>query len=305
MQVAAEELAEGCLVAAGRALAAELLDLVELGLAEAHVLVGADRENAAERPAERPHGEVLHLAMLGLGGLAHDLGQRQHGKAHVARLVLQDAPADLAQHRILRRFRQHAEQRDGEGLRHQLQADGLEMPRRGAEQRVEDLLHVAAQPVGLAVEPQLEVALQDFVVSRLVGHLGGLEQLGVLALHVVDQLAAQQHGAVLALNQGGEPPARDAAVELDAVGFRHGVPEARAVDVDQVIGDQPAVALERHLPVDVGGGVPLVDLGLLVEPAQIGLLAAVVVKEVRGVVGLDLVTVGHDVLRACSYSNNC
>src|SRR5690242_9711820 len=39
VQVAAEVLAEGGLVAAGGALAAELLDLVELGLAEAQLLV--------------------------------------------------------------------------------------------------------------------------------------------------------------------------------------------------------------------------------------------------------------------------
>src|SRR6478735_4174511 len=44
MQVAAEVLAEGSLVAAGRALAPELLDLVEFGLAETHLLIGAERE---------------------------------------------------------------------------------------------------------------------------------------------------------------------------------------------------------------------------------------------------------------------
>ena len=296
VQVAAEELAEGGLIAARRALAPELLDLVELGLAEAHVLVGAEREDAAQRAAERPHGEVLHLAMLGLGCLANDLGQRQHGKAHVARLVLQDAPADLAQHGILRRFRQHAEQRHREGLGDELQADRLEVPGRGAEQRVEDLLDVATQPVGLAIQPELEIALQHLVVARLVGDLCRLEELGVLALHAVDELAAQQHGAVLALHQGREPPARDAVVELDAVGFRHGVPETRAVDVDKVVGDQTAVALERHRPVDVGGGVPLVDLRLLVEPAQVGLLTGVIVEKVRRVESVDLMRVGHPFL---------
>ena len=130
-------------------------------------------------------------------------------------------------------------------------------------------------------------------MARLVGDLGGLEELGVLTLHVVDELAAQKHRAVLARNQGRQPPARDAAVQLDAVGLRHGVPEARAVDVHKVVRDQPAVALERHRPVDIGGGVPLVDLGLLVEPAQVGLLAAVVVEKVRRVVRFDLMPVGH------------
>src|SRR5690348_17691572 len=64
MQVAAEVLAEGGLVAARRPLAAELLDLVELALAEAQLLVDREREGAGERAAERPHREVLHLAML-------------------------------------------------------------------------------------------------------------------------------------------------------------------------------------------------------------------------------------------------
>jgi hypothetical protein len=88
----------------------------------------------------------------------------------------------------------------------------------GAEQRIEDLLHVAAERIGLAVEPEVEVALQHLVVPRLVGDLRRLEELGVLALDAVHQLAAQQHGAVLALHQGREPPARDPAVELDPVG---------------------------------------------------------------------------------------
>src|SRR5262245_18530572 len=55
VQVAAEVLAEGGLVDAGGALAAELLDLVELGLAEAPLLVDRQREGAGQRAAERPH----------------------------------------------------------------------------------------------------------------------------------------------------------------------------------------------------------------------------------------------------------
>src|SRR5260370_17617545 len=66
MQVAAEILAEGGLVAAGGAFAAELLDLVELGLAKAHLLIDREREGASQRAAERPHREVFHLAMLRL-----------------------------------------------------------------------------------------------------------------------------------------------------------------------------------------------------------------------------------------------
>jgi hypothetical protein len=68
------------------------------------------------------------------------------------------------------------------------------------------------------------------------------------------------------------------------------------MDVHEVVRDQPAVALERHRPVDIGGGVPLVDLGLLVEPAQVGLLTGVVVEKVRRVASVDLMPVGHPFL---------
>jgi hypothetical protein len=37
-------------------------------------------------------------------------------------------------------------------------------------------------------------------VAGLVDHLGGLEELGVLTLHVLHHLAAHQHGAVLAVD---------------------------------------------------------------------------------------------------------
>src|SRR4030088_3724626 len=66
MQVAAEVLAEGGLVAAGRALAPIALDLLQIGFAKTHFLVDGEREDAGERAAERPHREILHLAMLGV-----------------------------------------------------------------------------------------------------------------------------------------------------------------------------------------------------------------------------------------------
>src|ERR1700716_3609805 len=108
---------------------------------------------------------------------------------------------------------------------------------------------------------------------------------------------------MLALHQGGEAPAGDAAVELDAVGIRETLPEACAVDVDEIVRDQPAIALKRHRPVDVAGGVPLIGLGLLVEPAQVRLVAAVVVAEMCGVTRLDLVPVVHNV-PPCRFRTN-
>ena len=58
--------------------------------------------------------------------------------------------------------------------------------------------------------------------------------------------------------------------------------------------DAPAIAFEGNGPVDVGRRVPLIDLGLLVEPAQVRLVAGVVVTEMRRVARLDLMTCSHD-----------
>ena len=137
--------------------------------------------------------------------------------------------------------------------------------------------------------------MQHLIVPRLVDDLRRLEQFGVLPHDVLDQLAAHQHGAVLAGHQGGDAPSADAAVELDPLRIRQATPELGPVDVDQIVGDQAAVAVERLLPVDIGRGIPLIDLGLLVEPPHVGVLAIVVMPEIRGVRGVDPVSALHRV----------
>ena len=60
-------------------------------------------------------------------------------------------------------------------------------------------------------------------------------------------------------------------------------------------------------------GVPLIDLGLLVEPPHIGMLAIVVVAEIRGTAGLDVMTAFHLCLSLSAapmgdghgYANQC
>ena len=211
----------------------------------------------------------------------------------MTRLVLQDAAADLAEDWILRGLGQHPEQRDGERLGDQLQSDRLQVPGRGAEQRVENFLDVAGERIGLALEPQRDIAMQHLIVPRLVDHLAGLEQLGILTDDILDHLAAHQHRAVLTMHERRDPPARHEAVDLDLLRRRQPVPERGAVNIDQIVGDQPAIAVERLLPVDIGRGIPLVELGLLVEPPHIGVLAIVIMAEIRGIAGLDVMTAFH------------
>jgi hypothetical protein len=66
---------------------------------------------------------------------------------------------------------------------------------------------------------------------------------------------------VLAMHQGREVPPDDMAVEPDPLVGGQSVPEFRAVNVDEIVGDQAAVAFEWPSPVDVRRRVPLVDLG--------------------------------------------
>src|SRR5579862_760446 len=43
-----------------------------------------------------------------------------------------------------------------------------------------------------------------------------------------------------------------------------------AETVDKLVGKDSLLKVERLFPLDIAGGVPLIALGLLVEPAQIG-----------------------------------
>ena len=147
--------------------------------------------------------------------------------------------------------------------------------------------------------------MEHLVVTPFVDDLGCLEQLGVLALDVFDQLAAHQHGAVFAGHQGRQPPAGHRTIDLDPLGRRQAVPEFSAVNVDKVVGDQPAVApaiaVERLGPVDIGRGVPLVELGLLVEVPHVRVLAVVIMAEVSDIANVDLVPAFHKIASRCLF----
>src|SRR5204863_48960 len=81
----------------------------------------------------------------------------------------------------------------------------LQVPAALGEDRVEQVAlvlgHAVADPETLG-----EVAIEHLVVSGLVHHLGGLEELVIGALDDVDELAARQHRALLAVHEGGQPP---------------------------------------------------------------------------------------------------
>jgi hypothetical protein len=47
------------------------------------------------------------------------------------------------------------------------------------------------------------------------------------------------------MHQGRDAPARDPPIELDTLRWRQPVPEIAAMDVDEVVSDQPAIAVEQ------------------------------------------------------------
>ena len=179
-------------------------------------------------------------------------------------------------------LRHHLEEGHREGLRHELERDGLQVPAALAEDGLEERDLVLRHGIRDVVEAIGDVALEHLVVARLVHHLRGLEELEVGALHDVHELAAREQGALLAVHEHAEAPGRDAAVEGDLVRLRQRVPQRAAVDVDELVGDDAAVRGGGRVPRDVRRRVPLIALGLLVEPAQVRGVDGIVEVEGRG-----------------------
>src|SRR5712691_531836 len=75
VEILLERLAEERRLTADGARLANVLDLADLGRAEADLLVDLAREQSGQDLAERPAGEVLHLAPLGVAELGDRGGQ--------------------------------------------------------------------------------------------------------------------------------------------------------------------------------------------------------------------------------------
>src|SRR5439155_19593440 len=82
-------------------LMAELFDCFDLGLIETHCLVRLTRELPLHGQYQGLTGKILNLAHLPLREPAHLLGQTQHAKTHVARLIRQDTFTNLANEGVL------------------------------------------------------------------------------------------------------------------------------------------------------------------------------------------------------------
>jgi len=57
------------------------------------------------------------------------------------------------------------------------------------------------------------------------------------------------------MHQCRDAPARDEPVDLDPLRRRQPLPERAAVNIDEIVGDEAAIGVERLLPIDIGGGL--------------------------------------------------
>jgi hypothetical protein len=123
------------------------------------------------------------------------------------------------------------------------------------------------------------VAVEHLVMARLVHHLGRLEELSIGALDRLHELAAHEHGAVLAVEEQAQPEGREPAVELGPLLGAQPVPVGRTVDVDELVGEHAFVEVDGCRPVDVSRDVPLIALRVLVEAPELRVLDRICVLE--------------------------
>ena len=157
-----------------------------------------------------------------------------------------------------------------------------------------------------ATELLLDVAVEHLDVAGLVDDLGGRVELGVVPGHGLGDLGGAQQRALLAVEELRERPAALVDAELEPLLVTPLLDDGAVV----VVGGEPrgegGLVLVDHLvefdlgvPREVGGGVPLTGLGLLVELAELGPREGVVPGEdgvgvvLDDVLDLVDVDVGH------------
>ena len=197
---------------------------------------------------------------------------------------------------------QEAERRQRQALDHHLHAEVGHVPARVLDDVVEQ-----HPQVGVDLEPAaqllVDVAVEDLDVAGFVHRLRRGVQLGVVPRHGLDDLGGAQQRALLAVQELRERPAPLVDAELEPL-LVAPLRDDRAVVVvgcearldRRLVGGHDLLEVDVGVPRQIGGGVPLADLGLLVQLAQLRASERVVPREDRvGVVlhdVLDLVDVG-------------
>jgi len=124
---------------------------------------------------------------------------------------------------------------------------------------------------------------EDLHVARLVHGLGGGVELRVDVGHRFDDPPGHGQRALLAVQELAEEPGRHVVAELVPFGLVQLLVLARAVDRGQLLGRVHDVrVVNRLVPVDPLGGVPLLVLTPLVQVEQALPPVAVLPGEPRG-----------------------
>ena len=220
----------------------------------------------------------------------------------MAGLVAHHVAQHLLQQRLLGHLVHEAERGQRETLDHHLHAEVRHVPARV----VDDVVEQHPQ-VGVDLEPATEllvdVAVEDLDVAGLVDDLRRGVQLGVVPRHGLDDLRRAQQRALLAVEELRQRPAALVDAELEPLLVAPLLDDGAVVVVGRqagrerrLVGGDDRLELDLGVPRQVGGGVPLADLGLLVQLAQLRPGQRVVPREDRvGVVlddVLDLVDIG-------------
>jgi hypothetical protein len=205
-------------------------------------------------------------SQLAGGHLPIHVLEREHPEGHVPRLVADHELRDLVEQALVRVHElHHPEGREREPFDHDLHAEVGHVPARLADDLGEERVEVRVHREG---DRQLlgEVPSVHLHVARLVRHLARGVELGLRPRDGVHDLRGGEERALLAVEELREHPAElvhphaDQLLDLELLGRvedrvdrlgRHEVREALGVHVDR--------------PVDVGRGVPLQALALLVS----------------------------------------
>ena len=231
-----------------------------------------------------PEREVLEVLALRDLHVGDGPAEGEVPEVHVAPLVLQHVVEELAQGRVARLLAHEVEGCDREALDDHLHAEEFQLPEVRREDLVEDGLQQRVHRVDL-VEP-LDVALEDLHVPALVHDLRGGVELGVELGDAVDELAADDERALLAVEELREAPGGDADLDLPLLLRREPAEEVGAGEGDLDVQDRSFLA-DGPAPVDGRRAVPLVLLRGLVERLELFVRRLVVVVPQR----LELV--GH------------
>ena len=208
-------------------------------------------------------------------------------------LVAHHVAQQLLEQRLLRDRVEEAERSQRQTLDHHLHAEIGHVPPAVVDDVVEQHPQVSID-LEAAAELLIEVAAEHLDVAGFVDDLGACVQLGVVPRHGLDDLRGADQRTLLAVQELAELPVEAMHTELEPLLLAPLLHRRADEDVlvetatdDGLVVDDGLLHVDIEVPRQVGGGVPLADLGLLVQLAQRRPRERVVPREDRVGVVLD------------------